>query len=609
MTKNRRMLTAALAAVLLPIIPAHAQTPVPSGVDLRYAQWGLTAVRATEAWTVTRGRDVVVAVLDTGVDGTHPDLAGRVLDGWSTVLDIELPAGEDSDVHGHGTHVAAQIAGDDDGDGVSGVAPEALILPVQVLGGSGGSDLTVAEGIDWAVENGADVINMSLGGDKSIFDKGGNLSCEAVARAQDAGVVVVVAAGNSGGSKNPEHRPASCRGAISVAALDENLDRTFFSSFDATVTIAAPGRRIVSALPMVSLFPYDQWDGTSMAAPFVAGAAALIIAANPDKDAAFVADRLRRSAVDLGATGLDPETGYGLVDAAAALGMQPTDAASVRSAIRKVTTPRITSAVSDTERTTLRWEPPFGASVSSYRIRHTAVDGNVTETTLPGDQLGGVLESDAWSGGFLVVIAVTAEGERPSFPATGIDVDFPVAEYVPQPKIKKFSTRWVKAGLEVTFSTTGPSGTVDVTLLDWEYALFSDVRVDSKSGRTVIPVPVSSEVRAHSSVLIIGNEEKRINRIIKPQFQVSGVVLNAGKGRIGVQGSTINACFSERIGCQGALVEIIDGTTGRKLGSARVLVNLNFAVVLKRQPDAKTVVVVIGRHKTPLLPVPAEGAK
>jgi hypothetical protein len=346
-----------------------------------------------------------------------------------------------------------------------------------------------------------------------------------------------------------------------------------------------------------------------MAAPFVAGAAALIIAANPDKDVAFVADRLRRSAVDLGAPGLDPETGYGLVDAAAALGMQSTDAAAVRSAVRKVTTPRITSAVSDTERTTVRWEPPFGASVSSYKIRHTTVDGTVTETTLPGDQLGGVLESDAWTGGLLVVIAVTADGERSSFPATGIDVDFPVAEAIPQPKIKKFSTRWVKAGLEVTFSTTGPSGTVDITLLDWEYALFSDVRIDSKSGRTIIPVPYDSEIRGHSSVLIIGNEAKRENRIIKPQFLVSGRVLTAGKGRIGIQGSTINACFSERVGCQGAIVEIVDGDTGRKLGSARVLGNLNFAVVLKRQPTTKSVVVVSGRYKTPLLPVPAEGVK
>lgn len=610
MTFYRQLVVAVTATALLAPTPSQAETTVrPAGIELTSTQWGLTAVQAEAAWSITRGAGVTVAVLDTGVDGTHPDLAGRVLPGWSTYYDTELPADEDNDGGAHGTHVATIIAGDADEDGVSGVAPEAIILPVQVLGPQGGTDAHVAEGIDWAVRNGADVINMSLGGEKNIFDKGGNLSCAAVARAYAAGVVVIVAAGNSGGAGNPENRPASCRGALSVAALDENLDRTFFSSFDATVAISAPGRRIVSAVPTSSDFPFEQWDGTSMAAPFVSGVAALLRAAHPDWTVDQVVAQLQRTAVDVAAPGSDPETGSGLVDAAAALGLNSRDAAAARRAVASVSIPRITNATSDLTVTMVRWEAPYAVAVESYLIRHTAPDGTVTDSRVPGDRLQGTVNADAWTSGRLEVVAVTASGDRVSFPYRPVDVEFPSGPTTPQPTVVKATTRWIKAGIEVNFTTKGPRGELNLTLLDWEYMITAEVYVDSKKGKAVIPVPYTSEQRAHHGVVIVGNDLKRIRVDVAPQFLVSGKILTAGKGRIGIKGTTINACFSKRIGCQGALVDIVDSRTGRKLGSARVMENLNFAVVLNRRPGTEMIVVINGRYRTPALLVPAEGAR
>ena len=167
-----------ISSLFLSITPSYADSEAVYRADLSGTQWGLKAVRAYDAWQVSKGKGVVVAVLDTGVDGTHPDLEGRVLAGYSSLNELDIEAGMNSDVDSHGTHVAGIIAGSDDKKGITGVAPEAVILPVQVLGFSGGSDLTVAKGIDWAVANGAKVLNLSLGGGRNPFDKGGSLSCE-----------------------------------------------------------------------------------------------------------------------------------------------------------------------------------------------------------------------------------------------------------------------------------------------------------------------------------------------------------------------------------------------------------------------------------------------
>ena len=560
-----------------------------SAYDLSPTQWGLAAVRAQQAWSVTRGEGVIVAVIDSGVDGAHPDLVGRVSAGYSTVSQVELEEGEQSDGNGHGTHVAAIIAGDDDGDGVVGIAPKAIILPVQALASNGsGDDRTVADAIDYAVRNNAQVINLSLGGSVNPFANGASVSCDAVARAYDANVVVVVSSGNSGGYGNPLNQPASCRGALSVAALDETVNRTYFSSYDNTVRIAAPGRRIVSATPSIDLFPYDQWDGTSMAAPHVAGVAALLRAAHPTWTAQQVVERLLSSAVDIGVPGPDSETGAGLVDAAAALGLAPITIEQSRANVAAVSVPRILRATTDEFSTTLDWEAPVGVQVERYTATFYEEDGTFYEEDVPKGDLSVVLPYSAFPLGTLTITAHTANGERKSFPFTRIDYIPASEDDAPSAVVTKVSARWVSKGIEVKFETNGIDGIVDLTVLGSDDSLVVDIEVPSTQKTTFLPVALSDPNRARN-LTVIGYTDGGGSKVfqLSPQFQISAVLLSAGSGYRAVSGSTFTACLGKKLACQGQVVEVRDTRTNKVLATTRVLENLTYTAIFRWSASTK----------------------
>jgi len=292
---------------------------------LQFRQWGLTEVQASAAWSVTQGRGAVVAVIDSGVDGSHPDLAGALVRGVNTRTDRGDYSNPTTDQDGHGTHVAGIIAArTGNGKGVSGVAPKASIMPVKVLDADGGGWMgDVIEGIVWAADHGADVINMSLGGPDADF------SATAVNYAISKGVVVVAAAGNEGSSA-PSY-PAALPGVLSVSALARDGSVDTYSNHGPTVDLAAPGTAILSTVPD----GYAFMSGTSMAAPQVAGVAALVAAIAPQSD---VAATLKSSANDKGKAGWDSRYGAGVVDAAAAVRRAcPTCTASVQQPSRSVT--------------------------------------------------------------------------------------------------------------------------------------------------------------------------------------------------------------------------------------------------------------------------------
>lgn len=314
--------------------------------DVTEYQWMLPAVNAVAAHTEATGAGVTVAVIDTGVDATHPDLEGRVVPGAilkknEDTEKVELvPATIEEtsdDWYGHGSHVAGIVASDDDGDGLTGIAPDAEIMPIDMMPRHIGlRDVKfwtfVAQGIDYAVANGADVINMSLGGpssgiavtdDTAKYRAALDLLCAAVDSAKAAGTVVVASAGNDGTWGNPEMKPGACAGSVTVAALSPNLDRTYWSSFDATVDIAAPGEDVLSVDSTVadnSPTPHLFASGTSMASPVVAGVAALLKEQHSGWSAQQIQDEMTSTAKDLGVSGRDPDTGFGIVDAAAAVG-------------------------------------------------------------------------------------------------------------------------------------------------------------------------------------------------------------------------------------------------------------------------------------------------
>lgn len=311
-----------------PIPSASATADSTGGVDeqpgsqpdpLRDQQWGLDAVRAEDAWRVSTGAEAVIAVVDTGVDATHPDLSARLVPG----VDLVDPAQTTPiDPYGHGTHVAGiAAAATGNGVGVAGGAPGAWIMPVRVLGRDGtGDDQVIADGIDWAVEHGADVVNLSLGesGVAARLSKNGPLNA-AIRRADDAGVVVVAAAGNDGSTRQ------SFRIGVPVVVVNASTPDGRAAQFSTTGdvrAVAAPGTGIVSTVPIgpTTLWPdgtegYAALDGTSMAAPLVSAVAALLVAQGLGP--ADVAERLAATAshpTD------DPGLGSGVVDAAAAVG-------------------------------------------------------------------------------------------------------------------------------------------------------------------------------------------------------------------------------------------------------------------------------------------------
>jgi serine protease len=287
---------------------------VPTGSDpYRSQQWDLATMRVAEAWPKSTGAGVTVAVIDTGVDSQHPDLAANVVSGYDAVANR---AGTVSDGNGHGTHVAGTIAAvTGNGVGVAGVAPDVKIMPVKVLSDNGSGYMSdTAEGIIWAADHGAQVINMSLGGPSKTA-----AVSNAVAYARSKGVTVVAAAGNERQQGSPISYPGADAGVIAVAATTSADVVASYSNAGSYVDVAAPGSGIISTYPTKLGKAYASLNGTSMAAPHVAAVAALLKGYQKSLTPDQIESVLKKSAVDLGKAGFDNDYGYGRVDAVAAL--------------------------------------------------------------------------------------------------------------------------------------------------------------------------------------------------------------------------------------------------------------------------------------------------
>lgn len=286
-------------------------------------QYTLDKVQARQAWDITQGDpNMVIAIVDTGIDLTHPDLKDKLLPGFSALKDKDDSHNQTKggDDNGHGTHCAGIAAGiGNNGVGIAGISLKNKILPVRVLGGAGsGSMFSIAKGIEWAANNGAKVISMSLGGPSSVM----NVVVErSVKKAIQKDVVLVGAMGNSG--KEEPMVPACINGVIAVGATDDKDVKASFSTFGDHMTVSAPGVQILSSFPTYEValsqygFPkdYAKLSGTSMATPAVSGVVGLIRSKFPNFNREQVKAQLVKSVDDLGKPGHDNLYGAGRVNA------------------------------------------------------------------------------------------------------------------------------------------------------------------------------------------------------------------------------------------------------------------------------------------------------
>jgi len=274
-------------------------------------QWALNEIDMNGLWQMSTGSSQIrVAVLDTGIDDSHPDLSGQVVAETNIAT-----SGKPNDSHGHGTHIAGIIAAKDNNEGIIGIAPDCALLNVKVaddMGRCQASDL--AEGIIWAADNGADVINVSI----EIHEPYSKLE-KAINYAWEKGSLVVAAAGNGGGD-SPVY-PASYENCLAVSAIDSDQDLTTLSNHGDWVDLAAPGSEIYSTLPEKS---YGYKSGTSFACAHISGIAALLFdLVNDTNDNGRtndeVADILKSSCQDINLSGI----GSGLINATVTLSYLP----------------------------------------------------------------------------------------------------------------------------------------------------------------------------------------------------------------------------------------------------------------------------------------------
>jgi len=272
--------------------------------------WHINKYRFPKIWSKTQGESVKVAVIDTAIDVNHPDL--QIHGGYDFVNNTGLRT--DAPLHGHGTHVAGIIGAKNNNLGIVGVAPKCKLYSLAVLNDQGsGSYGNIIRALDWCIENGMDVVNMSLGGggdSKALY--------EAVRRVYDAGITMVCAAGNSAWERGYLDFPGTYNETMAIAAIKQNMQRAEFSSIGPNIDICAPGYEIVSTTPSNT---YSAYSGTSMASPFVAGLVALMISKHrslggrtPISGPKDVRDHLTKVAHDVSFDGQDNYTGYGLVN-------------------------------------------------------------------------------------------------------------------------------------------------------------------------------------------------------------------------------------------------------------------------------------------------------
>lgn len=382
------------------------------------SQWHSSKVRATAAWDNAMGAGVTIAILDSGVDGAHPDLAANMVPGWNVVGNNA----DTSDSLGHGTAVAGTAAAAlNNATGVAGVAGRAKIMPIRITDANGyATGSAVAQGLTFAADNGARVANVSFAGVV------GNSTIETAAQyMKSRGGLVVVAAGNNGVLESMG--PSTT--LIPVSATESNDSVATWSSYGNFVAVAAPGNYIWTTKRGGS---YGQYWGTSVASPVAAGVVALMMAARPDLPNAQIETLLYSSATDLGAAGRDIYYGHGLVDAASAVAAALAAAvADTQAPTASITSPAASGTVSGLANVDVGASDNVGVTRVELKVNGALVATDTSSpyrfswdtTTVPNGMAS------------LVAVAYDAAGNSKASSAVGVNVANAVAVDTTPPNV------------------------------------------------------------------------------------------------------------------------------------------------------------------------------
>jgi thermitase len=489
------------------------------------SQWDMVKVQAPQAWEVTTGSaSINIAILDTGVDLDHPDLANKII---SNINFSSSPTVDD--VYGHGTHVAGIAAAmTNNGIGVAGLGYSAAIMNVKVMGDTGtGTYSAIASGIIWAADNGADVINMSLGGSSAS-----SILQDAVNYAWSKGVVVVAAAGNSG-STAPMY-PACYTDCMAVAATDAIDGKASWSNYGDWVDVAAPGVCIYSTLKDNN---YGYKSGTSMASPHVAGLAALVFATVSDANGDGklndeVRTRIEANCDDIGLSSI----GHGRINAARAVGSVPVLPGEIAGQITDATdgAPAVGATVSDGSRTaltdalgsyTIDNVPPGSyqvvASKDCYQsslLTVTVLSGSTTvanfslsQIILTGSIIGSV--TDAKDGSAIVGVTVT-DGTRTT--TTDASGKYTIANVPPGTyQVTASKSGYYSASQTVT-AVLGGNAVADFPLSEIPGTITGTV-ASAKDGSAIVGATVSDGTRI---ALTDGAGTYSINNVLPGTYRI-----------------------------------------------------------------------------------------
>lgn len=536
--------------------------------DLRDRQVWLDQVGARQAWSQSTGSGVKIAVLDSGVDGTHPVLAGRVAAGLDLAVNDREPleAGTDSASRLHGTAVAAVAAGavferDSVTVGLDGVAPGATIVPVRVSGPYDQDWAALAHrtvlGARWAVEQaGAQVVVMSYGVPYAYYDS----VCSELERLSEQ-AVLVAAAGNLGAIDsaasayaNTLPLPAGCPAVLTVSGVDARLQPAYFTSYGPDTDLAAPSEMVLTAIPssLRPSLPVGQLNGTSMAAPMVAGVAALVWAQHPEWSAAQVRARLLATARDLNTPGFDVYSGSGLVDAAAAVGLDPTSAPVDQTPA--LYNPRAATGGG----TQVAWSVPEDLEFDSFTVRVRAPGYDVS-TVLDGGAVRATI-AVPFSSDVVVTLRATTSDDRTlrSAPAGA-----PVSENTPA-MIAHLTPAWASTStpaLRVTLAQVGtlaPGSSYTLRLAAAGSTRSTTITTDG-DGRLAPTATFSNLPRSWLSTSVRAVIDGTVNpATLAPRYKIALKVQRYGSTVV-VTGS-VYGCTT----CSGRTVTLTDPSNGRK---------------------------------------------